>query len=86
MYQEGGRKMVDEITLSAGRARPDWPEGRPDPTLTGQGVRPCLCQFGPTRQGQGPGDLKLDPVGSTQGRPDPALRCCKKKVRQRAVL
>ena len=64
-------KSRDWSTLSTGRARPGWPEGRPGPTLLGQVVRARHLGPGPALKGQGPGHLVLaqpwpDPV-------DPAL-------------
>ena len=58
-------------TLSTGRARPGWPEGRPGPTLSGQGVRPDLSCTGPARKGSGPEVITCGPIGSTRGRPSP---------------
>jgi len=46
-----------------GRARPGWPEGRPDPALRGPGSGQASAGPDPTQEGQGPGMIVSGPRG-----------------------
>ncbi len=59
-------------TLSRGRARPSWPEGRPGPTLIGPGSGQNFGGLARPAWGQGPEASDMARPGPTRGRPGPA--------------